>query len=82
MVKTIKLKLIRRADWIDVHILDHKFPSICNALANSDWWGEPVNLDDLTLEQAIEEVNKPYPNIKFGKIRTAEKMRQYLPESK
>lgn len=37
----MKLRLIRLADWFDVHILGHRFHSICTLIGNSKWWNIP-----------------------------------------
>lgn len=42
MLKQLKLSLIRIADWIDVHILDHRFYWICQRVGNSSWWAMPT----------------------------------------
>ena len=36
----MKLILIHIADMIDNYIIRHNFPSICDKIGNSKWWGE------------------------------------------
>ena len=40
-MKQLKLTLIRIADWIDAHILEHRFYWICERVGNSSWWDMP-----------------------------------------
>lgn len=40
-MKYIKLSLIRLADWIDAHILDHRVYRVCHWIGVSSWWDFP-----------------------------------------
>lgn len=38
----LKYRLIKLADWIDEHIIGHRFYWLCQLIGLSSWWGENV----------------------------------------
>lgn len=36
----MKLRVVRMLDWIDVHILGHRFYRYCVWVSHLTWWGD------------------------------------------
>ena len=64
----MKLLLIKILDWIDEKIIGHRSYWLCNKIANSEWWGEEVDVE-FTNEEFIElAIEAHYHDITFNKL--------------